>query len=158
MKASWRTFLALTRASIQVQCTESIDVSLRIWRTVLAESRPLQLLEEIAEPIAADAAELPRIGLEVACTCNRTLGIQHATCSRTAAFGLEVACTAVNWLLEHNAIRMRGSPQTTDVKRRLDQHSNWRAYLASKRCRRRQRRQQRRSPLRRVGSRCGRLH
>ena len=59
-----RTFLALTRAA--VSGAEGSDVSLCILCTSLARCLLLQLLVEIPNGIAADAAELPRLGLEEA--------------------------------------------------------------------------------------------
>jgi hypothetical protein len=57
------TFLALARTSVRP--AEHSDVSLRVVRTKLAGCLALELLVEIAQIIAAEAAELALVGLEV---------------------------------------------------------------------------------------------
>ena len=61
-EAILHTCLALARAF--VRCAENADVSLRARRTSEATRLAVQLLVEIAEPIADDAAGLPALGLE----------------------------------------------------------------------------------------------
>jgi hypothetical protein len=63
--AEYRTFLALARTSVRP--AEHSDVTLRIFRTKLAGCLAGLLLVEIAQRIAAQAAELRSFGLEVAC-------------------------------------------------------------------------------------------
>jgi hypothetical protein len=59
-----RTLFALARASIH--CAEQSKISLRALRASIAKRLALQLLREIAEAVAAKAADLPVLGLEVA--------------------------------------------------------------------------------------------
>jgi hypothetical protein len=58
------TFLALARAF--VRCAQNSEVSLRVVLTRLTKCQALQILIVVAKAVAANAAELPLLGLEEA--------------------------------------------------------------------------------------------
>jgi hypothetical protein len=63
-----RTFLAL--ACALGRCAENSNVSFGVCRTCNARRLAGQFLIEVSNNIAADAAELSFVGLEVACKCD----------------------------------------------------------------------------------------
>jgi hypothetical protein len=78
-----RTFLALTRAA--VSCAEGSDVSLCAGGASLTECLGMQLLVIIAEAqaVAADAAELPALGLEESCAERHVTHSLHTVAKTT---------------------------------------------------------------------------
>jgi hypothetical protein len=74
MKFGGITFLALARASLRR--VEHTEVSLRACWTSLAEGLAFLLLVDVAEAVAADAAELSLLRLEEAYTAEGALSDQ----------------------------------------------------------------------------------